>query len=343
MKIALVGISGYGGMVLYQMLQHHSQIKQIDLYGHQGGQPVPLSQVVPLLGPNSKQLVLPYNSETIMDNDDLVFFATSAGVTSQLATPFIQHHFPVIDLSGDYRLKDPATYEKWYHKQPAPITSLQQAHYGLVEFNQAKGQSYIANPGCYATATLLGLAPLIQQHLIDLESIIVDAKSGTSGAGKTPKPMSSFTQANDNLQLYKVNQHQHIPEIVQQLQQWDEGVNAIQFSTTLLPITRGILVTIYAKANEKANAESVAQAFKQTYADHPFVRYTGEQMPTIKQVVGTNFCDLGVLYNETTNMIMVAGVIDNLVKGAGGQAIQNLNQMYDFDPTDGLPTDVLLP
>lgn len=343
MKIALVGISGYGGMVLYQMLQHHSHVSQIDLYGHSQTKPEPLSQVVPLLIGDTTHQVLPYNADQIMADDDLVFFATSAGVTAKLAQPFIEHDFPVIDLSGDYRLKRADTYEKWYHK-PAPATeALQAAHYGLAEFNDAQDHHYIANPGCYATATLLGLAPLIQQHLVDVDSIIVDAKSGTSGAGKTPSAMAHFTQVNDNLQLYKVSEHKHIPEIVQQLQQWDTSVQAIQFSTTLLPITRGILATIYVKALPTTTPAMVKEAFETTYAQHPFVRYTGEQLPTIKQVVGTNFCDLGVLYNETTHTVMVASVIDNLVKGAGGQAIQNFNQLYQFDEADGLPTDVILP
>lgn len=343
MKIALVGISGYGGMVLYQMLQHHSQVTQIELYGHQQTVPTPLSQVVPLFIGDHTHQVLPYDSSQIMAHNDAVFFATSAGVTSQLAAPFIAHHFPVIDLSGDYRLKQPATYEKWYHKPAAKLADLQMAHYGLAEFNDARHQSYIANPGCYATATLLGLAPLIQDHLVDVDSIIVDAKSGTSGAGKTPSAMAHFTQVNDNLQLYKVNEHKHIPEIVQQLQQWDSTVSAIQFSTTLLPITRGILATIYVKATPTTTAAMVDHAFQTTYANQPFVRYTGQQMPTIKQVVGTDYCDLGVMYNEATHTIMVASVIDNLVKGAGGQAIQNFNQMNGFDEADGLPTDVLLP
>lgn len=342
MKIALVGITGYGGMVLYQMLQGHSQVEQVDLYGHDQDETLSLSEVVPLLGDSDHQ-VFPYNSETIMKQDDAIFFATSAGVTAKLAEPFIKHHFPVIDLSGDYRLKQSDLYEKWYHKPAARQEDLTSAHYGLTDFNSAKGQTYVANPGCYATATLLGLAPLIQEHLVDVDSIIVDAKSGTSGAGKKLSEMTHFTQVNDNLQLYNVNHHKHIPEIVQQLKQWDRNVKAIQFSTTLEPITRGILSTIYVKALPGINAQQVDDAFHKIYDDDTFVRYTGEKLPTIKQVVGTNYCDLGVLYNDTTHTIMVASVIDNLVKGAGGQAIQNFNQMFDFNDQDGLPTAVILP
>lgn len=285
----------------------------------------------------------PYNSETIMTNDELVFFATPAGVTSQLASTFIKQHFPIIDLSGDFRLKQPTTYEKWYQKPAASADKLNNAYYGLAEFGSAKNREYIANPGCYATATLLGLAPLVQNNLCNTDSIIVDAKSGTSGAGRSLTPMTNFTQTNDNLQLYKVNQHQHIPEIMQQLQQWNQTVRAIQFNTTLLPITRGILATIYAKVPNQVTAKQIDAAFTKTYAHRQFVHYTRTRMPTIKQVVGTNFCDLGVVYNEATHIVMVVSVLDNLIKGAGGQAIQNFNQMYGFDPADGLPTDALLP
>ena len=343
MKIALVGVSGYSGMVLFQMLRHHSHVTKITLYGHKLAKPLPLSEVVPSFINDDPYQVLPYDSQKIMENNDLVFFATSSGVTAHLAVPFIDHKFPVIDLSGDFRLKEPGKYEKWYHKTAARLKDLKQAHYGLVEFNDAKTQRYIANPGCYATAVLLGLAPLIRNHLVDADSIIVDAKSGTSGAGKSLSSLTHFSQVNDNLQLYKVNQHQHIPEIVQQLKKWDTNVNAIQFSTTLLPITRGIMATIYAKTNYHTTKKKIAEAFQTTCVSKAFVRYTGEKLPMVTQVVGTNYCDLGVIYNEVTNTVMVVSVIDNLVKGAGGQAIQNFNQMYGFAGSDGLPTDAMLP
>lgn len=342
MKVALVGISGYGGMMLFQMLNHHPHITEIKLYGHHQDHPLPLSSVVPMFV-DSEQQVLPYDAEKIMQNNDLVFFATSAGVTAKLAQPFIKHHFKVIDLSGDYRLRQPEVYEKWYHKPAAPLIALQNSYYGLVEFGHADQQNYIANPGCYATATLLGLAPLLQQQLIDVDSVIVDAKSGTSGAGKTPAPSTHFSQANDNLQMYKVNSHQHIPEIMQQLQKWDPTIKAIQFNTTLLPLTRGLMVTSYAKVKPGINQVMIDAAFAKTYEKHFFVRYMADKIPTLKQTVGTNFCDLGVIYNETTQVVMVVSVLDNLIKGAAGQAIQNFNQLYDFEETAGLPVDVLLP
>ncbi|MCL5459177.1 N-acetyl-gamma-glutamyl-phosphate reductase [Loigolactobacillus coryniformis] len=341
MNVALVGVTGYSGMVLYQLLQQHPEVTTVRLFGHPDSQPQPLMEAVPNFVAD-QTLIEPLDTATVMASCDVIFFATSAGVTTELAGPFIEADFPVIDLSGDYRLQDPQTFTKWYHK-PAPATAaLQNSHYGLVEFANAAGHNYIANPGCYATATLLGLAPLVQQQLIDPASIIVDAKSGTSGAGKKLAASTHFSQTDENLQLYKVNQHQHIPEIMQQLKIWNANVPAIQFTTTLLPIVRGIMDTIYAKS--EATAEQLQAAFTATYADSPFVRVLpAGQLPTLKEVVGTNYCDLGISYNPVTHTVLVISVIDNLVKGAAGQAVQNFNQHFGFDATAGLQLATVLP
>lgn len=343
MKVALVGVTGYAGMVLYQLLKGHPAVDAISLYGHDQTAAVPLYEAVPQFGPTEDNLLLPYDPQAIMTDNDVLFFATSAGVTNTLAAPYIAAHFPVIDLSGDYRLKDPAMYEKWYHKPAAPQAALAGAHFGLTDFADAKGQTYVANPGCYATATMLGLAPLVQQHLIVKDSIIVDAKSGTSGAGKKLTGLTHFTQTNDNLQLYGINTHKHIPEIVAELQTWDPEIPAIQFSTTLLPVTTGLMATIYAKVAPGVDGEAIAKAYNDTYQNDFFVRFTGEQLPTLKEVVGSNFTDIGAVYNPVTNTVLVVSVIDNMIKGAGGQAIQNLNQMFGLDEKAGLPTTVALP
>ncbi|MGO3380517.1 MAG: N-acetyl-gamma-glutamyl-phosphate reductase [Loigolactobacillus coryniformis] len=341
MNVALVGVTGYSGMVLYQLLQQHPEVATVRLFGHPDSQLQPLMAAVPNFVAD-QTLIEPLDTATVMASCDVIFFATSAGVTTELAGPFIEADFPVIDLSGDYRLQDPQTFTKWYHK-PAPATAaLQNSHYGLVEFANAAGHNYIANPGCYATATLLGLAPLVQQQLIDPASIIVDAKSGTSGAGKKLATSTHFSQTDENLQLYKVNQHQHIPEIMQQLKIWNANVPAIQFTTTLLPIVRGIMDTIYAKS--EATAEQLQAAFTATYADSPFVRVLpAGQLPTLKEVVGTNYCDLGISYNPVTHTVLVVSVIDNLVKGAAGQAVQNFNQYFGFSTTAGLQLAAVMP
>lgn len=342
MQVALVGITGYAGMVLYQLLRQHPAVDEIHLYDHKLIRNEKLSEIVPTFY-SDDTAVQPYDPDDIMADNQLVFFATSAGVTSKLSQPYIKADFPVIDLSGDLRLNDEAQYQRWYHKPSAPAQALNQAHYGLADFHSAHGQKYVANPGCYATATLLGLAPLVKLDLIDPDSIIVDAKSGTSGAGKKPVQSTHFTQANDNLQIYKPNQHQHIPEIMLELQRWNGDVKAIEFMTTLIPITRGIMSTIYAKVKPGVDAAKIDEAYHQIYDDKLFVHYSGEHLPDIKQVVGTNNCHIGVVYNPTTHTVMADSVIDNLLKGAAGQAVQNFNQMFNYQESSGLELQTFLP
>ncbi|MBT9672285.1 N-acetyl-gamma-glutamyl-phosphate reductase [Secundilactobacillus kimchicus] len=337
MNVGIVGVTGYSGQTLFRLLAAHPAVDQVNLYGHvdEGNGPVRyLDEEVPMFFGHHLPLE-PFDAATMMAANDAVFFATSAGVTSQLAGPFIEADFPVIDLSGDYRLQDPEAYAQWYHKTPA--SQLNAASYQLADLG-APQTHYVANPGCYATATLLGLAPLVQHNLVQPDSIIVDAKSGTSGAGKKLSPLTHFTEANDNLQVYKLNAHQHIPEIVQQLKQWDPAIESIQFNTTLLPITTGIMATIYAKGVPGLTEASVVDAFQATYQDHPFIQLMPGQMPDIKMVIGTNNCALGISFNDVTNTIMVVSVIDNLVKGAAGQAVQNFNDLFQLTETAGLPT-----
>ncbi|BDZ29948.1 N-acetyl-gamma-glutamyl-phosphate reductase [Lactiplantibacillus sp. WILCCON 0030] len=342
MQVALVGVSGYSGMTLYALLKQHPAVDQINLYGHAGSQPVALKTVAPMYQKETA-VIRPFDAQAVMAQNDLIFFATSAGVTSQLALPLIAENFPVIDLSGDFRLSNPAQYTKWYHRAAAPAEALAKASYGLADFNPTL-TTYVANPGCYATATLLGLAPLVQQQLINPNSIVVDAKSGLSGAGKKLTPTSQFAMVNDNLQLYKVNQHQHIPEVMQQLKKWWPAIPAIEFTTTLIPVTRGIMSSIYVKAAQATTTATILAAFEQVYGDQPFVQILpAGEMPTLKDVIGSNNCAIGVNVNPVTNTIFVVSVIDNLMKGAAGQAIQNFNAYFNFAPTTGLPTLPVFP
>lgn len=340
MDVAVVGVTGYSGTVLYTLLAKHPAIDQINLYGHQDegkdGEVRYLDQLIPgFHGQHIK--IQKFDPQQIMASNAAVFFATSAGVSSQLAGDFIDADFPVIDLSGDYRLPDPAEYEKWYHKPAAPAEHLQKATYSLADFYQP-GTNYIANPGCYATATLLGLAPMVQKDLIDPDTIVVDAKSGTSGAGKKLTGITHFTEASDNLQLYGLNTHKHIPEIVAQLKKWNDSVNAIQFSTTLLPLTTGLMASIYAKVKPGVDQAQLMAAFNQDYAESAFVNVLDGTTPDLKEVVGTNNCDIGVVYNPVTQTVMVISVVDNLMKGAAGQAVQTFNHLFDLAETTGLPT-----
>lgn len=245
--------------------------------------------------------------------------------------------FPIIDLSGDFRLKADGQYEKWYKNSSAPFDFLQHAHYGLADFYSKPDSKLIANPGCYATGTLLSLAPLVEEGLIETDSIIVDAKSGLSGAGKNLSESSHFVNCNENMTLYKMNSHQHIPEIMQQLQKWDKTIPAIQFSTSLIPVTRGIFITTYARSKEKLTQKQIWDTYNQFYREKPFVRVQDQHVyPNLRQIVGSNYCDIGVAYNEVTNIITVVTVLDNLVKGAAGQAVHNLNHLAGWPETTGL-------
>lgn len=355
MKVSIIGVTGYSGLELLRLLLLHPQVEVVSL--HRSTKEVEeIDDLYPHLRHLTDLKVEPADPEKIMKKADLVFFATSSGIAKDLADPFIQADFPVIDLSGDHRLTTEA-YREWYKKDPAKAENLKQAHYGLAEFADPKVGNYlldpaanahkanlIANPGCYATTTMLGLAPLVQKDLIEMDSIIVDAKSGLSGAGKKLSNASHYVEAHDNMSMYKLNHHQHIPEIVQQLHAWNENVHHIQFSTSLIPVTRGIFASIYAKVKKGVTPEQLNEAYTNVYHDKYFVRvHPYGTLPQIKNVVGSNFCDLGLDYNTETGFVTVVSVIDNLVKGAAGQAIQNLNLWAGWPEQTGLELAPLFP
>lgn len=335
-KVSIVGVTGYSGLELIRYLQRHPQIEIVSIH----------SQSVHKKSISENNLYLKnilslpleeFNATKIMKYSDLVFFATPSGISKEKMEPFIFANFPVIDLSGDFRLKSEGLYEKWYGQKGASIDLVKKFDYGLAEFRKKPKAIWIANPGCYATATELTLAPLLENDQIQLDTVIVDGKSGLSGAGKGLSQGTHFTEANENMSVYKVNQHQHIPEIMQQLKQWQPQMPEIQFSTSLIPVTRGIFLTTYAKAKKTATTKELVELYKKYYKNKKFIRIQEEnQYPNLKQVVGSNYCDIGVTYNERTNTISVITVIDNLGKGAAGQAIQNLNIMAGFPEEMGL-------
>ncbi|MDR0845908.1 MAG: N-acetyl-gamma-glutamyl-phosphate reductase [Lactobacillales bacterium] len=332
MKIAIVGITGYSGIELLRLLDTHPHVEINGLYAFSSAGNE-LSEHYPhLLGKYQNQIEL-FDADKIMKESDAVFFATPSGVSKDQSVPFIEADFPVIDLSGDLRLNE-EDYKKWYGKDPAPQAILDKAQYSLADLDEVTGKA-VSNPGCFATATLLGLAPLVQKGLIKPDTITVDAKSGLSGAGKKLSETSHYSFINENMQMYRVDNHQHIPEILNKLQTWNKDVPYIHFQTSLIPVTRGIMVTTFAKCD--ASTEQVEAAYNEVYKDAQFVRVQAPGvMPSIKQVVGSNFCDIGFSVNADTHTITVVSVIDNLVKGAAGQAIQNFNKMFGFNEADGL-------
>ncbi|WP_017754613.1 N-acetyl-gamma-glutamyl-phosphate reductase [Calidifontibacillus oryziterrae] len=338
MKVAIVGATGYGGAELIRLLNHHPEVEIVSLHSS-SQQGLPYVESYPHL-----QDIIHYSLEDIdplqmAEKAELVFLATPSGISANLTPKLHQAGLKVIDLSGDLRINDLQVYEKWYRKQPSTEETVKSAVYGLSEWfkDDIQSATIVANPGCYPTATLIGLAPLIQQKLVVEDSIIVDAKSAVSGAGRSPSAATHFTEINDNFKIYKVNQHQHIPEIEQILNVWNPEIQPISFNTHLVPMTRGIMSTIYVKPKDVTTIDQLIDLYNGTYVNHPFVRIRKKgSFPATKEVYGSNYCDIGIAYDERTGRIMVVSVIDNLVKGAAGQAVQNLNIMMGLDETTGL-------
>ncbi|QHE59962.1 N-acetyl-gamma-glutamyl-phosphate reductase [Rossellomorea vietnamensis] len=337
MDVGIVGSTGYGGVELYRLLSNHPIVNDCILYSSslEGSS---YAEQYPHLSGLSQERVKPIMIEE-MQQLDFVFLAVPSGVSKELAQKLIGKKAKVIDLSGDLRLKDPSEYEEWYKGESAPQDVLGKAVYGLTEINRhaIREADLIANPGCFPTATLLGLAPLYQQDLIDPHSLIIDAKTGLSGAGRKASQSSHFSETQENLRIYKVHQHQHTPEIEQQLKEWSSEAGPITLTTHLIPMTRGIMVTMYADLKYTCTTEQLHTRYESFYEKHPFVRIRPVgQFPSTKEVFGTNFCDLSIKADPRTNRVTIVSVIDNLVKGAAGQAVQNMNVMLGLDETTGL-------
>lgn len=338
MKVAIVGATGYGGAELIRILQQHPEVALLSYHSssHQGESMI---ERYPHFQSVSEMDLEGIDVEQIAQDADVVFMATPSGVSAELVPSFINKGARVIDLSGDFRLKDTQEYEKWYKKKAPDETILESAVYGLPEWleTDVTKTQLISNPGCYPTAALLGLAPLVKSELINPNSIIIDAKTGLSGAGKNPTSVTHFTEMNDNLKVYNVLEHQHTPEIEQVLTGWNPNTGPVTFGTHLIPMTRGIMTTIYADAPTDISAANLSDLYNELYKDSYFVRIRKHgTYPSTKEVYGSNFCDMSVAYDERTNRIMVVSVIDNLVKGASGQAVQNMNRMFGMNEKTGL-------
>lgn len=337
-RAAIVGSTGYGGVELIRLLQQHPKVEITSVISSSSAG-TPLEEGFPhLTGIIARPLdgVVP---EEIASRADVVFTATPSGVSAKLVPGLLNAGLKVIDLSGDFRLKDGSEYETWY-KHPAPDAAiLDEAIYGLCEIygDKAAGARFISNPGCYPTATLLGLIPAVAEGWIRPESLIIDAKSGVSGAGRGTSLTVHYAEINENFKAYKVNRHQHIPEIEQVLTDAAGRKVTVTFTTQLAPMTRGIMSTMYAEMTGEYTEEDFIQLYRKYYAGRPFVRIRNAGIwPATKEVSGSNYCDIGFAADARTGRITIFSVIDNVVKGAAGQAIQNLNLMYGWEETLGL-------
>lgn len=336
-KVGVYGASGYTGQELLRLLLRHPQV-EISAITSRQYKGLPLSQVSPGFQGLTSLTFTDQVPEEMVSHCDVVFLALPHSVAMQAAPLFYAAGKKVIDLSADFRLRDVRTYEKWYGKHNA-AELLSKAVYGLPELNRSAiaGCVLVANPGCYPTSVILGLAPLLKGHFIDPASIIVDAKSGVSGAGREPQAANIFCEVAEAFNAYNVGRHRHTPEMEQELSLLAGEDITISFTPHLLPVSRGILSTIYATRAKKASAAELLAVYQEFYGCEKFVTIYGEGLlPNISAVRGSNYCHLGLVVDDRTNRVVVVSVIDNLVKGAAGQAIQNMNILLGCPEDMGL-------
>jgi N-acetyl-gamma-glutamyl-phosphate reductase len=331
-SVGIVGYRGYSGAELVRILKNHPQVLPVLLEHREDVVVRP-----PIRGHSSPERVACDPEAVRKRGLSLVFLATPPEVSMELAPAMLAAGARVVDLSGAFRLGTPENYRAWYkadHTQPALLA---EAAYGLPEFCRERipGARLIANPGCYPTAANLAIRPLIEAGVVDRSAgIVCDAKSGASGAGNKPTPKNIFGEVTENFSAYSILHHRHVPEVLR-----ISGLEESEFSFTaqLLPIHRGILETIYFRARGVAGAEQLLEIYEKRYAGEPFVRlYQPGRVPDLHAVAHTNFCDIGVTLDSKSGRAVVVSAIDNLVKGAAGQAVQNMNLALGFDETEGL-------
>ncbi|HLF18477.1 MAG TPA: N-acetyl-gamma-glutamyl-phosphate reductase [Candidatus Omnitrophota bacterium] len=336
-KIGIVGISGYSGGKLLERLLKHPQVKVTYISANNTEGPV--AQIWPHLNGLSELVCKKYDPVQAATKADIMFLAVPHTVSMTITPELLKLGKKVIDLSGDYRLPSGEDYKTWYKTDHQDKANLKKAVYGLPELyrEDIKKAQLVSNPGCYPTAALLGLLPIITAQTKDIESIAIDAKSGVSGAGRKATLALSFGEVNENFKAYKVLNHQHTPEIDLHLSKVAQKPIEVDFVPHLLPVQDGILETIYVRLSGKVTLEKIHQLYQRFYKTENFVRVldAGQQVE-LNYVVGTNFCDISLAVSRSGKLLVVTCAIDNLLKGASGQAIQNMNIMCGFKETEGL-------
>lgn len=344
-KVGIIGATGYAGSELVRILLGHKDV-EIKWYGSRSY----IDKKYASIYQNFFQLLdancMDDNMEVLADQVDVIFTATPQGLCASLVNEEILSKVKIIDLSADFRIKDVKVYEEWYkleHKSPQFI---EEAVYGLCEINRedVKKARLVANPGCYTTCSILTCYPLVKEGIIDPNTIIVDAKSGTSGAGRGAKVDNLFCEVNENMKAYGVATHRHTPEIEEQLGYACGEKITINFTPHLVPMNRGILATAYASLKKDVTYEEVKAIYDKYYADEKFVRVLEKDVcPQTKWVEGSNYVDVNFKIDPRTNRIIMMGAIDNLVKGAAGQAVQNMNLMFGLKESEGLELVPMFP
>ena len=337
-RVAILGATGYTGIELIRLLNNHPEVELI-FAGSESQAGNALSEIHPQFRGRADLILDRMQVEAVPSDVGIVFCALPHGRSLQIVPELLANSFKVIDLSADFRLKKKELYKKWYgYDHPAP-KRLGEAIYGLTELNKervAKGQ-LIANPGCYPTSIILALAPLKDNSLVEVNSIIVDAKSGVSGAGRVPKQAFHFPDCTENFKAYRVASHQHTPEIEQELSKLGGRDTVVTFTPHLVPMIRGILSTIYLNLTSLKSEQELRTLYLNYYKECPFVRIMDEKtMPETRFVRGSNYIDIGLKLDQRTGRLVVISAIDNLVKGAAGQAVQNMNIMLGYKENTGL-------
>jgi N-acetyl-gamma-glutamyl-phosphate reductase len=343
-KVAVVGASGYTGVELLRLLLNHPDVSVTCVTANQNaGEEV--ANLFPSLTGRINMVCSSLDVNEVADNAELVFTALPHQAAMAVIPGLLAAGCKVIDLSADYRLRDPQVYATWYAAHTSPDL-LGEAVYGLPELYRAAipAARLIANPGCYPTSVALALAPLLREGWIDPATLIIDSKSGTSGAGRSAKVDSLYCEVNEGFKAYGVGKHRHTPEIEQTLSDLAGQEVIISFTPHLLPVNRGILSTCYASLRQETTAADLLQLYRSFYDGEAFVRICAEgQLPNIAYVRGANYCDIGLVVDPRTNRVIVVSAIDNLVKGAAGQAVQNMNLVLGLPETRGLEVVPLFP
>jgi N-acetyl-gamma-glutamyl-phosphate reductase len=339
-KVGIIGATGYTGLELLRFLIHHPQI-EIAALTSQKYAGVEIGQVFPALTNQIQTKCEELSAERISEKTDFLFTAVPHKTAMEIVPVFHRKGKRIVDLSADFRLRDANIYEKWYQKHTA-ADLLPESVYGLPELHreEIRTAKIVGNPGCYPTGALIGLIPLVKNGLIAHEGIVVDSKSGVSGAGRDVVLESLFCEVNEGVKAYKIFAHRHTPEIDQELSQVARKEIKVTFVPHLIPMDRGILSTVYVRLKKKMKIDDLLNAFHDFYRGEPFVRiYPKGKLPNTKDVRGSNYCDIGVAVSEPDDRAVVVTAIDNLVKGASGEAVQNMNIMLGYPETMGL--DVL--
>ena len=335
---SVIGATSFTGNELIRILARHPHVK-IGSLTTRSEERMYARDLVPALGKANDLVIEKFNFHKVASSSDVVFITLPHTLAMKVAGEFYDEEKVVIDLSADFRLHRADLYEKWYQERHKRKDLLKEAVYGLPELfrEQIKTCNLIANPGCYPTGSILGLYPLLQNDFIKRDSIIIDAKSGVSGAGKKLSQATQFSEVDENFGAYKVNRHQHTPEIEQTLSEVALEKIEITFVPHLLPVNRGILSTIYVRRKPGVKKGKLLKAFEAFAEAEPFVRFLGaECFPTLRDVQYTNFCEIGISIDEESDQVIVITAIDNLLKGASGQAVQNMNIRFGFPEEAGL-------